>query len=66
MAVAPTVFGGVVSGAYSRSATHYTGGGEISASGALSSSIKKCHWNGKVKVECDRTSILYMPSSAEY
>ena len=65
MAEALTFVGGVGSGSCSRSAAHYTGDGASNASGALSSSSKKRQRNGKMNVECDRSRIIYTPSSAE-
>ena len=65
MDVAPTFVGGVGSDARSRSSTHYTGDGSSNVSGALSPSNKKRQRNGKMKVECDRSSIIFMPSGAE-
>ena len=61
----PTVVGGVVSGACLISTAHSTGDGASNVSRDLRSSSKKCQHNGKIKVECDRSSIVYMPSSAE-
>ena len=59
------VVGGMGSGACLRSAAHSTGDGESNEIGALSSSSNKPHRNGKMKAECDHSSIIYIPSSEE-
>ena len=64
MAVDPTVVGGVGSGARLRGAFYSTGDGASNSSGAFSSSSKKRQRNGKIKVEWDRSSIIYTPYSA--
>ena len=39
--------------------------GASNASGALIPSSNKHQWNGKMKVECDRSRIIYIPSISE-
>ena len=65
MAVAPAVVGDVGSVASLRSVAHSRWDGASNASDTLSSSSTKRQSNGKMKVECDRSSIIYKPSSIE-
>ena len=65
MDVYPAVVGGMDSDTRSISTSQSTGYGASNDSGAFRSSRNKHQQNYKTKVECDRSSIIYINSSEE-